>query len=112
MRLRPEPSHTQLANIILLTLTGIVPKPIRPRLSLCPHLLSVSYFNEPACSLEIEYGHGTYKFDEPDRVLDIAAAFGAPAWDAEKKADAKAKSGHAFADLSNCEGVSEVDSSN
>jgi hypothetical protein len=77
-----------------------------------PDLLSVSYFNEPACSLEVEYGYGTYRFDEPAKVIDIAAALGAPAWDAEKKADVKAKSDHAFANLSNCEGVSEVDSSN
>jgi hypothetical protein len=77
-----------------------------------PDLLSVSYFTEPACSLEVEYQHGTYKLDELGKGLDITAVLGASAWDAEKKADAKAKSDHAFSDLSNCEGVSRADSSN
>ena len=77
-----------------------------------PDLLSVSYFTEPACSLEVEYHHGTYKFDELEKELDITSVLGAPAWDAEKKAAARAKSDHAFSDLSNCEGVSRADSSN
>ena len=77
-----------------------------------PDLLSVSYFTEPACSLQVEHEHGTYNIDELEKGLDITAVLGASAWDAEKKADAKAKSDHAFSDLSNCEGVSTADSSN
>jgi hypothetical protein len=76
-----------------------------------PDLLSVSYFTEPACSLEEEQQHGTYKLDELEKKLDINAVLGTAAWEAEKKADAKAKSDHAFSDLSNCEGVSRADSS-
>jgi hypothetical protein len=75
-------------------------------------LLSVSYFTEPACSLEVEYQHGTYKLDPLGKELDITSVLGTSAWDAEKKADAQAKSDHAFSDLSNCEGVSRVDSWN
>jgi hypothetical protein len=77
-----------------------------------PDLLSVSYFREPACSLEVEYQHGTYRINELAKELDITPVLGASAWDAEKQADAKAKSDHAFSDLSNCEGVSRADSSN
>jgi hypothetical protein len=77
-----------------------------------PDLVSVSYFTEPACSLEEEHQHGTYRLDELEKELDITTVLGAAAWDAEKKADAKAKSEHAFSDLSNCEGVSTADSSN
>jgi hypothetical protein len=77
-----------------------------------PNLLSVSYFTHPACSLEVEYRHRTYKIDELEKELDITAVLGPPAWDAEKKADAKAKSDHAFSDLSDCLGVSKTDSFN
>jgi hypothetical protein len=77
-----------------------------------PDLLSVSYFTEPACSLQVEHEHGTYKIDELEKELDITPVLGTPAWDAEKKADANAKSDHAYSDLSNCEGVSRADSSN
>jgi len=77
-----------------------------------PDLLSVSYFTEPACSLEVEYQHGTYKLDPLEKELDITSILGTSAWDAEKKADAQAKSDHAFSDLSNCAGISRADSSN
>jgi hypothetical protein len=73
-----------------------------------PDLLSVSYFSEPACSLEVELLHGTYKLDQLEKELDIAAVLGPNAWDAEKKADALAK---AKADKStDCLGISKPDS--
>jgi hypothetical protein len=75
-----------------------------------PDLVSVSYFTEPACSLEEEQQHGTYKLDELEKELDIAAILGAAAWDAEKKADAAAK---ADKDISpDCIGVSKADATN
>lgn len=75
-----------------------------------PDLLSVSYLRQPACSLQVEYEHGTYKLDEPGKMLDISAVLGPSAWDAEKKADAASKSDSGI-DLENCVGISEVDSS-
>lgn len=81
-----------------------------------PDLVSVSYFNEPACSLEVEHLHGTYKLDgfgkEPESapVWDITAFLGAAAWDAEKTADAAAKAEN---DISpDCLGVSKPDATN
>ena len=75
-----------------------------------PDLLSVSYFTEPACSLEVEHQHGTYKLDEFGKELDITAFLGAAAWDAEKKADASAKADN---DISpDCIGVSKPDATN
>lgn len=55
-------------------------------------LISVSYLHEPACSLEVELKHETYKLDDLGRPLDIADALGPAAWEAEKKADSAAKS--------------------
>jgi hypothetical protein len=75
-----------------------------------PELLSVSYFTEPACSLEEEHQHGTYKFDEFEKELDITAVLGAAAWDAEKKADASAKKGKSISQ--GCIGVSKPDPTN
>jgi hypothetical protein len=75
-----------------------------------PDLLSVSYFTEPACSLEEEPQHGTYKLDELEKELDITAVLGAAAWDAEKKGDASAKTDK---DISpDCIGVSKPDPTN
>jgi hypothetical protein len=75
-----------------------------------PDLLSVSYFTEPACSLEEEHQHGTYKLDEFGKELDITAVLGAAAWGAQKKADAAAK---AHNDISaDCIGVSKPDATN
>lgn len=74
-----------------------------------PDLLSLSYFDEPACSLEVEYGHGTYRLDGVPRKLEISAVLGPTAWIAEKKADTAAKSNHKFTDVSLCEGVSRTD---
>ena len=75
-----------------------------------PDLLSVSYFTQPACSLEEEHHHGTYKLDELEKELDITAVLGAAAWDAEKKSDASAK---ADKDISpDCVGVSKPDPTN
>src|SRR4029077_14999234 len=81
-----------------------------------PDLLSVSYFTEPACSLEEEYQHGTYKLDEFGKeqdggtVWDITTFLGAAAWDAEKKADASAKKGKNISP--GCIGVSKPDPTN
>jgi hypothetical protein len=75
-----------------------------------PDLLSVSYFTEPACSLEVEKQHGTYKFDEFGKELDITAFLGAAAWDAEKKADASAKADDGISP--DCLGVSKPDATN
>jgi hypothetical protein len=77
-----------------------------------PDLLSASYETSPACSLGVEFSHGTYKLDEPAKELDIRAILGPAAWDAERKADAAAKADHAFSDLSNCQGISKVDPAN
>jgi len=75
-----------------------------------PDLLSVSYFTEPACSLQVEFQHGTYKLDELENELEITAALGAAAWDAEKKADASAKADN---DVSpDCVGVSKPEATN
>ncbi len=75
-----------------------------------PDLLSVSYFTEPACSLEVQYQHGTYKLDDLGKELDITAVLGVAAWNAEKKADASAK---ADDDISpDCVGVSKPDATN
>jgi hypothetical protein len=75
-----------------------------------PELLSVSYFTEPACSLEEKHQHGTYKLDEFEKELDIAAVLGAAAWGAEKRADAAAK---ADKDISpDCLGISKPDPTN
>jgi hypothetical protein len=75
-----------------------------------PDLLSVSYVTEPACSLEEEHQHGTYKFDELEKELEITAVLGATAWDAEKKADAAAKKDKDIS--SGCIGVSKPDPTN
>jgi len=75
-----------------------------------PDLLSVSYFTEPACSLEVEHDHGTYKIDELEKELDITAVLGAVAWDAEKKADASAKADNHISP--DCIGVSKPDATN
>ena len=81
-----------------------------------PDLLSVSYFTEPACSLEEEYQHGTYKLDKFGKeqdggtVWDITTFLGAAAWDAEKKADASAKKGKNISP--GCIGVSKPDPTN
>jgi hypothetical protein len=75
-----------------------------------PDLVSVSYFTEPACSLEVEFQHGTYKLDEFGKELDITAVLGAAAWVAEKKADAAAKVAN---DISpDCVGVSKPGATN
>jgi hypothetical protein len=75
-----------------------------------PDLLSVSYFTEPACSLEVELDHGTYKLDELEKELDITAFLGAGAWDAEKRADASAKADNEISP--DCLGVSKPDPTN
>jgi hypothetical protein len=74
-----------------------------------PDWMSVSYMHEPPCSLEIELHHRTFKFDEPEKPLDISAALGPAALDAEKKADALAK---AAAELHDCPYASSPDSTN
>jgi hypothetical protein len=74
-----------------------------------PDFVSVSYQTSPACSLETQFRHGTYKLDEPAKALEIAAIFGPDAWDAEKEADALA---NAHWDHPDCDGVSKVDSTN
>ena len=77
-----------------------------------PDLLSVSYFDAPGCSLEVKYGHGTYRLEALLTKLDISAILGPNAGIAEKKADAAAKSSHRLTDLSLCPGVSKNDSFN
>ena len=72
-----------------------------------PDLLSVSYFDEPACSLEVEFQHGTYKLDDLEHELEITAVLGATAWDAEKKADAFSKADQQISP--DCIGVSKPD---
>jgi len=75
-----------------------------------PDLLSASYLAEPGCSLEVQFRHATYKLDELEKELDIAAILGPAAWDAEKKADALAK---VEADKSpDCVGISKPGSTN
>ncbi|MGA3172686.1 MAG: hypothetical protein ABSE62_16920, partial [Chthoniobacteraceae bacterium] len=74
-----------------------------------PDLVSVSYFTEPACSLQVELRHGTYKLDELEKELDIAGVLGAAAWNAEKKSDAAAKANDVSSD---CLGVSKPDATN
>ena len=70
----------------------------------------MSYFTEPACSLEVQYRHGTYKLDDLGKELDITAVLGVAAWNAEKKADASAKADN---DISpDCVGVSKPDATN
>jgi hypothetical protein len=72
-----------------------------------PDLLSVSYFTEPACSLEVEFRHGTYQLDELEKELDIGAVLGPSAWNAARKADAQAKAEDSKSP--DCVGISKPD---
>jgi len=74
-----------------------------------PDLLSVSYFTEPACSLQVEFQHRTYKLGERQE-LEITAVLGAAAWAAEKKADAHAKAKDNKSP--DCVGLSKPESTN
>jgi hypothetical protein len=74
-----------------------------------PDLLSISYFTEPACSLQVEYQHRTYKLGDFQE-LEITAVLGAAAWAAEKKADAHAKAEDNKSP--ECVGISKPDSTN
>lgn len=73
-------------------------------------LLSVSYFNAPACSFQVIYQHGTYRLDQLQEKLDITAVLGASAWDAEKRAYALAKPEDQ--QTADCIEISEPDPSN
>ena len=75
-----------------------------------PDLLSVSYFTEPACSLQVEYRHGTYELDDLGKELDITAVLGPAAWEAQKKADTHAKAEDNKSP--DCVGISKPDSTN
>jgi hypothetical protein len=76
-----------------------------------PELLSVSSLDQAGCSLEVQYGHSTYKLDELEKGVEINTILGPAAWVAEKKADALAKA-EAHADRPECVGVSKPDSWN
>jgi hypothetical protein len=77
---------------------------------LSPDLISLSYLHEPACSLEADLQHATYKLDDLGKPLDITDVLGPAAWNAEKKADSAAKS--AEPGLQDCVIVSKADPKN
>lgn len=72
-----------------------------------PDFVSVSYFTEPACSLQVDLQHATYKLDDLNKELDITAILGPGAWNAAKKAHARAIVAD---DRSECPVISKPDS--
>jgi hypothetical protein len=75
-----------------------------------PELLSVSYLTEAGCSLDVQFQNATYKLEELETKLDITTILGPTAWNAEKKADALAKSDSGISP--DCVGVSKPDATN